>query len=406
MKRPNAGGHRPRVLMFGANLLLACVSIGLVLGLFEIGLRVAGHRPIYEVYSKPWLFWQYDPLLGWSHQPGASGEYVGPRPWPIEFRASISINSLGLRGPEIPPLGPDVLRVLFLGDSIVAAFEVSYEETFLAHVERALNERLDSPVRVINAGVRGYGSDQSYLYYRERGRKLEPDLVVLFHSRNDPIDNTTIHEMRRPFGKAALSLAPDGSLELVGHPVPKYPVCSEYQLSSSFEVTRKETLTSRSMCRAQMALFDHSALFSFLTVSIPWDGSLVRGLYHFGNPHIDHAARGDGPSPEKDFARTLGMAIVKQLSKEVARDGAQLMVIGRPIDLQKLDLRSLKEEGIEVVSLDEIWNAPRLEVSWKHDSHFNPEGHRRVAETILPTIESRLRAHAPDAASAPSPASY
>jgi hypothetical protein len=388
--------------MFAANVLLACASIGLVLGLFEIGLRVAGHRPIYEVYSKPELFWQYDPLLGWSHQPGASGEYVGPRPWPIEFSASISINSLGLRGPEIPPRGPEELRVLFLGDSVVAAFEVSYEETFEARVERALNERLHSKVRVINAGVRGYGSDQSYLYYRERGRKLEPDLVALFHSRNDPIDNTTVHEMRRPFGKAALALTPDGSLELVGHPVPKYPVCSEYQLSSSFEVARRETPISRLMCRAQMALFDHSALFSFLTVSIPWDGSLLRGLYHFGNPHIDHAARGDGTSSRKDYARDLAMAIVKQLAKEVTRDGAQVMVIGRPIDLDQLDLKSLEEEGIAVVSLDEIWSAPRLEVSWKHDSHFNPEGHRRVAEAILPRIESRLRDRTPDAAREPS----
>jgi hypothetical protein len=96
------------------------------------------------------------------------------------------------------------------------------------------------------------------------------------------------------------------------------------------------------------------------------------------------------------------MAIVKQLAKEVTRDGAQVMVIGRPIDLDQLDLKSLEEEGIAVVSLDEIWSAPRLEVSWKHDSHFNPEGHRRVAEAILPRIESRLRDRTPDAAREPS----
>ena len=59
------------------------------------------------------------------------------------------------------------------------------------------------------------------------------DIVVFFHSGNDPVDNTTLHEMRRPFGKPAFSIAEDGSLELVGTPVPTYPMCSEYQLSSA-----------------------------------------------------------------------------------------------------------------------------------------------------------------------------
>ena len=76
-----------------ANLLLAFVSIASVLAFFEIRLRLAGYRAIYEMYSKPSLFWRHDPLLGWSQEPGASGRYVGPRPWPIEFGATVSISS-------------------------------------------------------------------------------------------------------------------------------------------------------------------------------------------------------------------------------------------------------------------------------------------------------------------------
>lgn len=391
MSRPRARKSASLLVSFAAKVVLLLASTAVVLLAFELGLRATGHQAIYEIYSKPWIFWQYDPLLGWSHQPGVEGEYVGPRPWPIEFRAQVSINELGLRGPEVGPRAPAEIRVLFLGDSMVAAFEVSYEETFVARVQETLARRLSRPVRAINAGVRGYGSDQSYLYYRERGRLLEPDVVVLFASRNDPVDNTTVHEMRRPFGKPALSLASDGSLSLLGHPVPTYPVCSEYQLAPTFEIERKDGMLTRWMCRGQLALFDRSALFSFLTVSIPWDISVLRGLYNLGNPHADRPVRGGEAESAENFAERLATAIVVRLAREVVRDGAMFVLIGRPVDLEPLDVDRVAAVQTLVVSLDDVWSAPPLEVRWQHDSHFNANGHRIVAEELVPRLEKALR---------------
>jgi hypothetical protein len=152
-----------------ALLLLLLVSVAGTLGVFEVGLHLLGYQAIYETYSKPSLFWVRDPLLGWSHEPGAEGIFVGPRPWPIEYEAPVRINSLGLRGPEVEEREPGELRILFLGDSVVAGFEVPYEQTLTAVLEERLGRRLERPVRVINAAVRGYGTDQSYLYFRERG---------------------------------------------------------------------------------------------------------------------------------------------------------------------------------------------------------------------------------------------
>src|SRR5215472_11134476 len=261
---------RRRVLPILLNLFLCLAVTSLMLGLTECVLRALGHRALYEMYSKPWVFWKSDPLLGWAHEPGARGEYVGPRPWPVEFSAEVSINSLGLRGPEVPPREPGEQRVLLLGDSMVAGFEVPYQDTFGALLERDLTQRLGHTVRVINAGVRGYGTDQSYLYYTDRGRKLTPDVVVHFHSGNDPSDNTTIHEMRRPFGKSALAVTEDGGMRVLGSPVPHYPMCSEYQLTSKWEIQRVDGSWGRLLCEMQIKLFDHSALFSILTISIPW----------------------------------------------------------------------------------------------------------------------------------------
>jgi hypothetical protein len=382
--RPQGSTARAWFARLATVLLLPAVSIALVLALFEVALRIAGHRALHEIYSKPTIFWQHDDLLGWRHQPNASGKYVGPRPWPIEFESRVSINSLGLRGPEVPAPMLGEARVLLLGDSMVAAFEVDHEQTFAAVLEQELRDRVGGPVRVINGGVRGYGSDQSYLFFRERTRSLDPDVVVLFHSGNDPADNTTLHEMRRPLGKPAFALTSGGGLELRGSPVPTYPMCSDVRLSARFEVSKVDTLPGRVMCHVQMALLDHSALFSLITISIPWDGSLLGSLYRLGGASSTAGA-------QRDYASQLTMVILLALADEVTRRGAELIVTGFPSHLVQLDLDRLAERGVEIISLDALESAPAREVRWHHDSHFNPEGHRRLAAVLLPSVEARIR---------------
>jgi len=385
----NAEKERSQAWTRLATLALPLVSVLIAVLVFELGLRLAGHRAIYDIYSKPTIFWQHDPLLGWSHEPGARAEYVGPRPWPIEFRTPVEINSLGLRGPEIRDTGAAGKRALFLGDSVVAAFEVPYHQTFVALLEADLAERLRVPVQTINAGVRGYGTDQSYLYYRERGRALRPDVVVFFHSGNDPVDNTTLHEMRRPFGKPAIAIQPDGALDLVGHPTPHYPACSEVLLSSEFEAKRVDRATSRVWCHVQMVLFDRSALFSYLTLKLRWDSSLLGRLYQLGNPHAQHNLDTD-PSLN-GFGGRLSMQILLALAEEARRDGAAFVLVGFPHDLEKLDADRLRSSGIVIVGLTEIASTPKEQWRWKMDGHFNSEGHRLMARALIDPVEAALR---------------
>lgn len=383
------GGVVAKLGRAALTLLLALTSVGLSVLCVEVGLRLAGHEAIYEIYSKPSLFWRYDALLGWSHEPEARGEFVGPRPWPIEFHANVSINSLGLRGPEVPPRegGPE-LRVLFAGDSVVAAFEVENELTFVSRVEGLLRDRLGVAVRTINAGVRGYGTDQTYLYFRDRGWKLEPDLVVFLHSGNDPSDNTTLHEMRRPFGKPAFSLTPIGELALVGSPVPRYPMCSEVLLSPEQGVQRVDATLGRVVCTAQMLLFDRSALFSYLTLSIPWEAAFLKRIYNIGNPHPAQQLRG-GSAGHDDFEVRLATRIVIAFAEEARRRGADFLLVGEPSQLGQLDLTAVARAGIPVIRYPEF-DSPDLH--WRRDGHFNPDGHRRLAEFLAPEIASQLRA--------------
>lgn len=374
--------RRVRALL--ANLLLAGGSLAFVLLAFELGLRVAGYRALHEMYSAPHVFWTYDAQLGWFHEPGARGRYIGPRPWPVEFEAAVEINSRGLRGPELAPPGRE-LRVLFLGDSMVAAFEVDQPETFVALLEDDLALRVGERVRTINGGVRGYGTDQTLLFYEERGRELEPDVVVIFVSGNDLSDNRTLHETRRPFGKPALVPEGDGRLRRVGSPVPRYGECEEVSLSAAFDVVRTDDLASRLLCHAQIALFDHSALLSFATISIPWDAVLLAQLYHFGNPHHN-----SGASPEDDVWIAHTHAILLELIRAIRVDGARVVLTGGPIELDRFGGEALAGPGTLVRNLKAVWDAPYREVRWEHDSHFNREGHRRVAGILAPAIETAL----------------
>jgi hypothetical protein len=247
----------------------------------------------------------------------------------------------------------------------------------------------------VNGGVRGYGTDQSLLYYRERGRNLRPDVVVLFYSGNDPIDNTTLHEMRRPFGKAAYALREDGTLELLGHPVPRYPVCSEVRLTARREVERVDGLFSRAMCHAQVLLLDRSALVTFLTTLVPWDQALA-WFYYLGSPHLRYQADGaGGPEPER-YPQNLTRALILELTRDVQRDGAAFLVIGVEWDLAALGVEPLQAQGVEVLSLAPIEGETPGEIRFRHDSHFNAEGHARLAALLAPRIGELLRRRAPD----------
>jgi hypothetical protein len=262
-------------LSLGGRIVALVVGTVLFLSVGEVVVRFLGYEALYDTYSKPSVFWIHDPVLGWVHEPHSEGTYVGPRPWPVEFQATVTINSLGLRGPELGELPEGGYRVLVLGDSLTVGFEVEYGQTFTAILEKQLARELGVPIQVVNAGVRGYGTDQEFLYYRDRGRNLDPDLVILVSTFNDPRNNRMVHRMRRPFGKPAFTLRDDGSLELIGSPVPTYPLCSAYQLKADSGIQEVGGPAKRVVCWFQMKIFDHSALFTVATLVLRQAPTLI-----------------------------------------------------------------------------------------------------------------------------------
>ena len=425
---PAPEGRRSRLRSWTQKLALLAGSTLVCLLVLEVAFRIAGYQPIYSVYSKPELFWKHDARLGWVLQPGAAGTYVGPRPFPIEFRAKVRINSLGFRGPEVTPVPPGGRRVLLLGDSQAAGFEVAEDQTYAALSARQLSAALGAPVQVENGGIRGYGTDQSLLWYEEHLRALHPDLVVFHATGNDPEDDTTLHRMRRPFGKAAFALAADGSLHPVGVPIRHYPLCSAYRLDAGFKVVRIDGGKARAFCWVQTRLADHSAFLTFLSTRIERNPALVKRLYGLGTP--DEQARpisappatpspspapaatpqptGATPpttaatlpatvaaappvNPALDYAHRLTTTLILRMASEVRRDGARFVLLIDSADLAPLDGNALRAAGIEILPADQPLGADQTPFRFPNDGHLNVAGHQKMTDFLAPRLAADLR---------------
>lgn len=87
-------------------------------------------------------------------------------------------NADSFRGAE---LEDDVdRRIIVYGDSNVLARFSNNENTFVTKLGKYLNENGTGEIEVINAGVIGFGPDQSLIRFEKEAELYEPDLVV-FH---------------------------------------------------------------------------------------------------------------------------------------------------------------------------------------------------------------------------------
>jgi lysophospholipase L1-like esterase len=325
---------------------------------------------------------------------------------------------------------------------VAAGFEVREEQTYAALLQKELTKKLGAPVQVINAAVRGYGTDQEYLQYRDRLRDLHPNLVILHLTGNDPEDNTTLHRARRPFGKPAFALRPDGSLQLRGEPVRGYPRCSAYRLNGDFEVTRIDSFADRALCWMESNLTDHSALFSFLAERIQTNPTLVRYFHGLGTPGEQEAlvpakstrkprpttapattrvtaapttsvpavaaSTSSRPAPTttlppgqveepgvgtvlgRDYSRTLTSVLVVKLAAAVREDGSRLVLVTQQPDLAGLDWGAFLRAGMDLQLLDDALGSNFDAVHFANDGHLNARGHRKVADFLAGRIAQLL----------------
>jgi len=108
---------------------------------------------------------------GWGFEPGSQL---------VHGNVAISINSLGLRGAELPETkGSDELRLLSLGDSTVYGYGVREREIFTAVAASQLAASTGRPVLHVNGALPGYATDQAMAVLQDIGPTVQPDWLVI-----------------------------------------------------------------------------------------------------------------------------------------------------------------------------------------------------------------------------------
>ena len=231
---PGFGATQAVVAAVGAGLLLACVlplgwnarilalvvSSLFVLAVAEIGVRIV-FGPRY------WPANQLDDERLYRLVPGAVREFTRE---PVNGGARIvyRVNRDGYRGEPLEDT-PE-RRVVVFGDSFIQAEYTELEQSFTERLEHHLKEASGLGVEVVNAGVAGYGPDQTLKRIEAELERLAPDAIVVgIFSGNDFGDSVR---------NKLFQLDEDG--ELVDHDFTLEPA-----LARKMSVARQELLLKR-----------------------------------------------------------------------------------------------------------------------------------------------------------------
>jgi lysophospholipase L1-like esterase len=200
------------------NIITVIIFVCLGLVLLEIGVRWLV-PPSYWQFHDFTSDWQLDKVLGWVQKPHLDTTDRTDYGWLVRFQT----NEDGLTPGNIQRSKPNnKIRIMLLGDSTVIGRSVPQDKTVSAQLEQLLKSKgIDA--QVINAGVQGYGTDQSLLFMERLIPLYNPDVVIYGLCQNDFTENQSsqAHGQAKPMFK----ITKNGAVEMVP-PVLKHKIYS------------------------------------------------------------------------------------------------------------------------------------------------------------------------------------
>jgi lysophospholipase L1-like esterase len=331
-------------------MLLLIVLLGVVIFLLlaEVGARLL--LPQWTPgRAERAVFWRYDETLGWAHKPNQEGQFVNQ-----DFSVHVKINSAGLRDNEYTLERTDKKRMLVLGDSFAWGFGVEHAERF----DEILDQRFPD-WEIINAGVSGYGTDQQFLYLRDKGIAFKPDVVLLLFYGNDFSNNmaTELHWYNKPY----FSLD-SGRLELQNTPVPE------------------PTLIQK----LDRFFFGRTYVYGKIY------GRLIRPVLtqSFWNNHSPDNNPERGSDKRIMLTTQLLLKAVRDLSAE---HNARLVMVSVPMrNYERRKLQKMSSTlNIQHLALDKNFSTLKTPLVFPHDEHWNSVGHAAAADAIQRFLEDQ-----------------
>jgi hypothetical protein len=183
-----------RLKVLAANLLLLVVACG-------VGLAVATGLLAWLAPANPMIY-QVDAACLMRLRPGGTKRFQHLR---VNGGGNVMVhvNTLGLRGEELPAANHGKRRIVVYGDSFVEAEFSPVDETFAKRLEARLAAD-GMAVEVFNAGVVGYGPDQVCVRLETELPRLRPELVIVAIASGNDFGDLLRNKIFR--------LGPDGRL--------------------------------------------------------------------------------------------------------------------------------------------------------------------------------------------------
>ena len=322
--------------------------------------------------------------------------------------AYVVTNSEGFRGAtEFVKERSGRPRILFFGDSFTAGDGCDNEDRFAERVGTSLG------AEVYNYGVAGIGTDQQLLIYEKFARDMPADLIVFgVYVENIERIKVAFRESIDRFTKRRV-LVPkpyfkleDGKLVLHHVPVPlERPAVDEVEKDRFQAGVREDDPVQRFIYKPLRRFRNDprlKAARNAVKSHLPWLMPAVLKRTGF-TPHPDYASpEGEGWQLMQailnrfcNAASPTPVLIVPIPSYYHYHDGIEPLY--QPL-FERLDAPG---RGVHVMDLTTpLYKLPweeKKRLAFKHDSHFSPFGHQRVAEVIAEAIRSRnlLPASAP-----------
>lgn len=335
-------------LLVGLSLVVSLLVAEGILCL--LGIRAAGRgSPWFAGGNHPRFLFVPDAEKGYALRSGFDGEIVARSG---EFRHAVSIDERGNRDHSHDAASP--ARILAVGDSLTFGEGVEADATYSALLEDELG------VRVTNAGVPGFRSDQMAARARELLDEDSPALVVATLAVHWDMDRC-----RNPF---------------VYH--------EGYIVAESY--------------RDRLHLIDGN-LYAEETrrAGIGPLTAHLKGRSHLARlalpPWFD-LLRGDGHPEAATVPKEWSSCVeaLAALSEDLDRRGSRWLVVlaqgqdDRERSLAGYARTELSEQGLDVVALDDHLAGSGARLHYPVDRHWNRDGHRWVASVLAPEIRDRL----------------
>lgn len=366
------------MIEFAKNAALLTASIVISALGIEAGMRYLG--PDVLTLGNHYAFYQFDPVLGWANTPNARGTYTRG-----EFSYPIANNSLGMRDREIGAKTAGARRIAVLGDSFTWGVGAADGERFT----EVLHE-IEPSFEVLNFGVSGYGTVQESLQL-DRVLALRPDaLVVAFCLGNDPVDN--VSPFRYNYHKPTAELDERGQIRIVGYPLVKSDSFGDRLWgagSYSHTIGFVSQLLRRREEKAAMKARGLSDRVADETQLYMPDTALQPEIRREKSRVFEIATRLLAEMRAKvDAAIGPGRFAVLFVPTKFETGGSKFMPAGgNPSEVADALQARLTAASIPVIDGRSVI---RPEHFWREDGHWNPKGHRVVAELLAGALKSSL----------------